>query len=158
MANIPEQLQPGHITELGSFTFTQAEIIRFASEYDPHPFHMDPEAAKNAFFGCLVASGWHQTAIWMKLQRAHAAKIEAEFLARGEEPLEFGPSPGIEKLGWLKPVLADETIHFSNRVLAIREMRSRPGWMILSQECKATNEKGEDVMVFESSVLVKPNA
>ncbi len=52
---------------IGSYTFTTEEIVDFARKYDPQPFHLDSEAAKNSVFGGLCASGWHTTAVFMKL-------------------------------------------------------------------------------------------
>jgi acyl dehydratase len=47
----------GTRAELGSYTFTAEEIIRFARKFDPQPFHIDEEAAKSGPFGGLIASG-----------------------------------------------------------------------------------------------------
>ena len=62
-----EDIEIGTRRELGSYTFTEEEVIRFARKYDPQIFHLDPEAAKQTMFGGLIASGWHTAAIWMKL-------------------------------------------------------------------------------------------
>jgi acyl dehydratase len=43
------------------------QIRAFAEQFDPQPFHLDAEAAKETFFGGLVASGWHTAAITMRL-------------------------------------------------------------------------------------------
>ncbi|MFA5610497.1 MAG: MaoC/PaaZ C-terminal domain-containing protein, partial [Alcaligenes sp.] len=45
----------------------EAQIISFARQFDPQPFHLDAEAAKDTFFQGLAASGWHTAAITMKL-------------------------------------------------------------------------------------------
>ena len=52
-----EDFPVGDTMEMGSHTFTEAEIIAFARQFDPQPFHIDPEAAKNSFFKGLIASG-----------------------------------------------------------------------------------------------------
>ena len=62
-----EDVVVGSRRDLGSYTFTEEEIIRFGRKYDPQSFHIDPEAAKNSMFGGLIASGWHTAAVWMKL-------------------------------------------------------------------------------------------
>ena len=62
-----EDIEIGARTELGPYTFTEEEIIRFAKKYDPQYFHIDAEAAKRGPFGGLTASGWHTTATWMKM-------------------------------------------------------------------------------------------
>ena len=48
-------------------TLTEADIIEFAQQYDPQPFHTDPERAKDSFFGTLVASGWQTACLTMRL-------------------------------------------------------------------------------------------
>src|SRR6202049_2697694 len=62
-----EDLQVGQRFASASHTVDEAQIKRFAAEYDPQPFHLDPEAAKATLFGGLAASGWHTMAITMKL-------------------------------------------------------------------------------------------
>ena len=54
-----EDYVPGLVVDCGSFTLSEAEIIAFARDFDPQPFHVDPGAAKDGPFGGLVASGWH---------------------------------------------------------------------------------------------------
>jgi acyl dehydratase len=56
----------GEKVEIGSYAFTEENIIRFATRYDPQRFHIDKEAAKDTLFGGLCASGWHTTAAWMR--------------------------------------------------------------------------------------------
>ncbi|PWT86390.1 MAG: dehydratase, partial [Proteobacteria bacterium] len=44
---------------------TEADIKRFAAEFDPQPMHLDDDAAKKTMFNGLAASGWHTAAIAM---------------------------------------------------------------------------------------------
>ena len=62
-----EDFTPGETVEIGRHTFTEQEMIEFARQFDPQPFHTDPEAAQQSFFGGLIASGWHTCAIAMRL-------------------------------------------------------------------------------------------
>ena len=62
-----EDFEPGQVYELGSKVVTEDEIVDFARQFDPQPFHLDPEAAKDSVFGGLIASGWHTGAMWMRL-------------------------------------------------------------------------------------------
>ena len=62
-----EDFKAGDRIEMGRHTFTEAEIIDFARQFDPQPFHTDPQAAKQSFFGGLVASGWHTCSVGMRL-------------------------------------------------------------------------------------------
>ncbi|AAL51658.1 MULTISPECIES: MaoC family dehydratase [Brucella] len=140
---------------LGTYTFTAEEIIAFARKYDPQPFHIDEEAAKNSLFGGLCASGWHTTAIFMKLNVASMVQASRETVQRGETPPTFGPSPGFENLKWPKPVFAGDTITYKRVVHAIRPLASRPGWSMLTMTTRAHNQHGEEVLSFDNAAMVK---
>ena len=58
------------------------DIIRFAREYDPQPFHLDDEAAKKTVLGGLAASGWHTAAIAMRLAGAPAVRAASAVRCR----------------------------------------------------------------------------
>ncbi len=94
-----EDLQEGAIIELGSKIITEKEIIDFAQEFDPQPFHIDPEAAKSSFYGGLIASGWHTVSIYMRL-------LVDNFL---NQTVSLG-SPGLDNLRWLKPVRPGDSL------------------------------------------------
>lgn len=147
-----------HIGEeiaIGSYTFTAEEIIRFASQFDPQPFHLDAEAARNSVLGGLCASGWHTASVFMKLNVASIVAASRDAAARGETPPVFGPSPGFENLKWLKPVYAGDTITYRRTVHAVRPLASRPGWSMLSMSASAHNQKGEQVLAFDNAAMVR---
>lgn len=62
-----EDFRRGDTFDLGTRRVLEDEIIDFARQFDPQPFHIDPERAIDSFFGGLVASGWHTTALCMRL-------------------------------------------------------------------------------------------
>ena len=145
----------GETIDLGSHTFGAEEIKAFARKFDPQPFHVDEEAAKASLFGELCASGWHVAATWMKYNLARRENPDdTPWQGPGPRP-QFGPSPGVEKLKWLKPVLAGETIAFTRRAIGHRPLASRPGWRVLTFDCEALDSRGDKVLEFESAVLVK---
>ena len=148
-----EDLLVGETDELGSYTFTADEIIRFASEYDPQRFHVDPEAAKHSLFGSLCASGWHTASIWMKRMIAYREHVREEALARGERPARLGPSPGFTHLKWLKPVYAGDTVTYRSTLTSKRVSASRPGWGIAFHRNVGVNQRGEEVFSFDGSVF-----
>ena len=80
-----EEIEVGHVVELGQHHFTREAIIAFARAYDPQPFHLDEEAARNGPFGILSASGWHTGAAWMKCYVATNQKAEARMRAEGRD-------------------------------------------------------------------------
>ena len=149
--SLDRQLRIGETVMLGRHLVTAEEIKEFAARYDPQPFHLDEEAARNSVFGGLCASGWHTCALWMKYNLQDLAT------AKGDAPRpEFGPSPGFENLKWLKPVHAGETITFTRRAVSHRPLASRPGWRRLSRAGEAFDSSGDKVLSCENSVLVRP--
>ncbi|MBM3352744.1 MAG: MaoC family dehydratase [Betaproteobacteria bacterium] len=133
-----EDFIPGDTMEMGSHTFTEAEIVAFARQFDPQPFHLDPAAAANSFFKGLIASGWHTCAIAMRL-------MVDGYLARSAS---LG-SPGLDNLRWLAPVRAGDTISYRRIVTAARPSASRPGVGLVHSRWEALNQRGDTVMTME---------
>ena len=148
-----EDIEAGRVVDLGSHHFTREAIIAFARQYDPQPFHLDEEAARNGPFGVLSASGWHTAAGWMKCYVATNQAAEAALRAQGHVPAPVGPSPGFTNLRWLKPVTPGDTITYRSTVMARRELNSRPGWGLVFSMNEGFNQKGELVFSFEGKVL-----
>jgi len=155
MTTLDEFFRIGETITLGSHTFGAEEIKTYARKFDPQPFHVDEEAAKGTLFGRLCASGWHTASTWMKYNLGHREDVgEMPWDGPGPRP-QFGPSPGFEKLRWLKPVYVDETVTFTRRAIGHRALTTRPGWRILTMACEAFDSTGDKVLEFESAVLVK---
>ncbi|MBF9197230.1 MaoC family dehydratase [Microvirga terrestris] len=148
-----EDLVIGETEELGSYTFLPDDIIGFAKQYDPQPFHVDAEAAKNSLFGALCASGWHTASVWMKHMVGHRDRIRAYALAHGQRPARLGPSPGFSNLKWIKPVYAGDTIIYRTTVTAKRPSASRPEWGLVFHHNTGTNQNGEEVFAFDGMVF-----
>jgi acyl dehydratase len=94
-----EDLRVGDTESFGSYTVTREEIVEFASQYDPQPFHVDPDAAAESPFGGLVASGWHTSAMTMRLLVDGYLDDAA---TRG--------ALGVDELRWLEPVQPGDTL------------------------------------------------
>ena len=88
-----EDFYVGQRIAFGRYTVTQSEIIGFAKRYDPQVFHIDETHAVTAELGGIMASGWHTTAIFMRLA-VDAYLGDAAVLT----------SPGVDELRWLAPV------------------------------------------------------
>ena len=62
-----QDLRPGERFKTRSITISKQDILEFAADFDPQPYHLNPEAAEGSIFGGLCASGWHVTAVMMRL-------------------------------------------------------------------------------------------
>lgn len=152
-----EEIEVGDVLELGEFEFT-AELIKSYSEiYDPLPFHLDEEAAKNGPFGALAASGWQVSAIWMHCMCRTLEQLAKDRIACNEPVAKMGPSPGFKNMRWLKPVLAGDVISYECEITNKRTTANRPEWGILFIHNRAKNPQGELVMEFDGIVFVERN-
>ncbi|MGH8734270.1 MAG: MaoC family dehydratase, partial [Burkholderiales bacterium] len=111
-----EDFRVGDCSEIGRHTFTEDEILAFGREYDPQPFHVDPEKAKQSAFGGLIASGWQTCAVGMRLM------CEAYI----NQTASLG-SPGVDSIRWLRPVRAGDTLTYRRTVLESRASATRKG-------------------------------
>jgi acyl dehydratase len=134
-----EDLQPGQVVELGEHTVSEEEIVAFARQYDPQPFHVDTEAAKESVFGGLIASGWHTGAMWMRLY--------VDSLLDGAASM---GSPGIEELRWLAPVRPGDTLSGRLTVLEATPSERRPDRGTVRIRGEMINQDGVTVMSMTS--------
>ena len=148
-----DDLAVGRRRDFGTHLFTPEAIVGFASEFDPQPFHVDAEAARQSHFGGLCASGWHTAAIWMRLMMEDRKRADERARVAGERPAALGPSPGFRDLKWLKPVYAGDTIRYGSTLTDKRSSTSRPGWGLVFQHNTGANQHGERVFEFRSAVL-----
>ena len=137
-----EDLEVGRKDEVGVHTFTRDEIVQFASQFDPQPFHLDDAAAAASPFGSLIASGWHTCAVMMGM------------LARGllNGSTSMG-SPGIDDIRWHKPVRVGDTLTMTNTVLGRRLSASKPDRGIVEMQWDGVNQHGETVITVRTKVL-----
>jgi acyl dehydratase len=150
-----EDRQVGELTDLGSHTFGKDEIIAFAREFDPQPFHLDETAAKASLFGGLCASGWHTAAYAVRGNiRSRLAGNEAA-RAKGVRLAAYGPSPGFRSLTWMKPAYVGDTLEYRGRLAQKTDLKSRPDRGILATEIQARNQKGEIVFSVVSQILAE---
>ena len=153
--NAYERIAVGDTHVFGSNTFTAESIRRFAQKYDPQPFHLDEEAAKQSNFGRLCASGWHTASAMMRLLVDYFDRAEARARAAGEPHLVSGPSPGFDDLRWPYPVYAGDTVTYTARIVAKRPSRSRPGWGLLSMTTTGVNQNNRQVFAVTTHVFVE---
>lgn len=139
-----EDIEVGKVEEVGAYIMTRAEIIDFASKYDPQPFHLDDEKAKDSMFGQLVASGWHTAAAMMRMMVDH--------LMKGGGGL---GSPGVDELRWVQTVKPGDVLRLRASVLEKRESKSKPGIGITKNYVEVLNQKDEVVLTMKSTGFVR---
>lgn len=139
-----EDIVPGAARETGSHTFTVEAIIAFARQFDPQPFHTDPEAARQSSFGGLVASGWHTASTVMRLMVDSAIDLDASL-----------GSPGFDDLLWLKPVRPGDTVRARMTCIDKTPSKSRPGIGSARFTTEVFNQRDELVMSFTSIGIMR---
>lgn len=137
-----EDFEPGQELPFGPHTVTRAEIVAFAAEFDPQPFHLDEAAAADTLLGGLAASGWHTCALLMRMM--YDGWI-AESACIG--------SPGVDSLKWVQPVRPGDVLSGRSIVVETRASRSRPdrGFVLFRHE--VDNARDEPVMVTVNPIM-----
>ena len=144
-----EDYAVGATNECGSVSVDQASIVAFAKEFDPQPFHADPEAAAAGPFGGLIASGWHTAALVMRLLVDNYLSAEASL-----------GSPGLDEIRWPYPVRPGDTLRVRATVVESRRSLSKPDRGIIKTMVEAVNQDGRTVMraTAINFLLVRPAA
>ena len=150
-----EDLVVGQKIDLGSHTFGRSEIIDFATKYDPQRFHLSEEGGRDSLFGALCASGWHTSAIWLRLVIDHRRRVADQMVFRAERAAKWGPSPGFEKIRWVKPVFVGDTIRFSSQPSEKRDSKSKPDVGLLYSLNEGHNQNGDLVFQVTSKMFVE---
>jgi acyl dehydratase len=131
-----DDLKLGMRFKSGEKLVTREDIIRFASEFDPQPYHVDEAAAAHTAFKGLAASGWHTAAIAMRL----AVEVRP-----------FGPHPllgiGVDGLRWLAPVRPGDVLRLEGEVVELTPSKTRPQG-VARIKWTAINQRGEPVYTF----------
>lgn len=138
-----DDLAAGQVYRSGETTVSEAEIVRFAGEFDPQPFHLDAEAARATFFGGLAASGWHTAALTMRLLVDSEMRIAGGIVGAG-----------MDEVRWPKPLRPGDTIRLESEVLEVRPSRSRPSQGLAKVRTTTLNQHGEAVQVLVANLLM----
>ena len=119
----------------------QEQIIKFAQEFDPQPFHTDEDVAKDTFFKGIAASGWHTAAITMKLM-VESLPFQTGIIGLGGE------------IAWPRPTRPGETLRAVSKILEIVPSRSKPDRGIVTVECLTLNQNDELCQKFVTKLVV----
>lgn len=137
-----EDLYIGQRFTSGTRLVEQDEIIAFAKQFDPQPFHTDPEAAKETLFQGLVASGWHTAAMTMRLLIDSGLSIEGGMVGAGGE------------LTWPRPTRPGYVLQVETEVVELRPSRSRPDRGLATIRSETKNQAGEVLQILFARLVV----
>jgi len=139
-----EDLALGEVVVLGSVTVTREMIIGFAREFDPLPFHLDEAAAKKSLLGGLASSGWQTAALTLRLLTdAFFSKVAA------------AGGLGVSDLKWKRPVMKNDAITGTARIVELRRSQHHPLWGIVTLEIDIRNQRDQPVMSMRLANLVE---
>ncbi len=138
-----EDFPVGVRRELGSTTLAEDDVIRFAREFDPQPFHVDKAAAEQGFYGGIIASGWHTCSLTMRIM---VDNYLSDAAALG--------SPGIDELRWLKPVRPGDRLTVYSTVREVKNSTSKPDRAVLTTETEVENQAGDVVLTMLGKTMM----
>jgi acyl dehydratase len=133
-----EDFVVGEILPFGHMQVSEADIVRYARAFDPQPFHLSEELARDTNVGRLIASGYHTCCLMMRMA--------ADDLLGGPNAL---GSPGVDEVRFLKPVLQGDELSARCTTLDKRELKSKPGVGLVHLMFEMDNTRGEKVMSWD---------
>jgi len=139
-----EDFTVGAVFELGSRVLGEDEMIAFARDYDPQPFHVDAEAARQTIYGGLIASGFQTLAFGFRL-----------VLDTGVfDGVSMG-SPGFDTLRWLRPVRPGDRLRVAFEVVEARPSASKSDRGMVRIAYRYLNQNDEEVLTFVGMHLIR---
>ena len=139
-----EDFVSGQEFDLGKRTVSEDEIIAFATQFDPQPFHIDKEAAAKSIYGGVIASGWHTCAMIMRVV------VDGMPCANSS----MG-SPGLDGVRWLQPVRAGDTLSLRHLTKEVKASTSKPDRGVVWSKWTATNQRGEAVCTIDGMAMFR---
>lgn len=131
-----EDIADGERLACRPLLMTREEIIEFAKQYDPQPFHINEAAAEKSIFGGLIASALHT------LSACTRVVVDAQ----GDMAIAIGL--GMDEAKMLNPVRPGDTLSVEAWWTELKHSKSKPGFGIAALRCKVTNQKGEPVTTY----------
>ena len=137
-----EDVKAGDRFKSQAYAVSEEQIISFAREFDPQPFHLDRAVARRTMFEDLIASGWHTAAVTMRLF------VQTLNFAEGAIGL------GVDELRWPNAVRPGDILQVETEIVDLRLSRSKPSHGIVRIRNVTTNQRGEIVQTMTASALV----
>lgn len=139
-----EDLAPGQTFGTGRLRMEKERIKNFAAEFDPQPFHLDEEAARESIFGGLAASGWHTAALTMRLLVNSELKPAGGLIGLG-----------FDELRWPRAVRPGDELRVESEILEVRSSKSRPDQGLVKVRMTTLNQNGEAVQISVGNLIVQ---
>ncbi|GAA1712840.1 MaoC family dehydratase [Fodinicola feengrottensis] len=139
-----EDYQAGAKYSYGWITVTEAEVLEFARRFDTQSIHIDPVAAAAGPFGGLIASGWHTTAIMMRLLADHYVSSNASLA-----------SPGVDELRWTAPVRPGDQLALTATVASARRSKSKPDRGLVHTAVELFNQHDQVVLTLTAMNFIR---
>lgn len=140
-----EDFATGQEQTYGRYEVTADEIVWFASQFDPQPFHVDEEKARETRYEGLIASGWHTVCIAMRLAVLEGYLQEIAVIA----------GVGVEGLRWTAPVRPGDVLAVREEILGTTPSASDPAQGLLRLEIEVLNQDDRSVLTMEWIDLVE---
>jgi acyl dehydratase len=141
-----DDLQPGQQFVTRTQNVTEDDILRFAREFDPQPFHLDHDAAAQSAFRGLSGSGWHTAALTMRLLVESGPPLAGGILGVGGE------------ITWSLPMRPGDTLQVHSEVIELTPSRSKPDRGIATLRNETRNQHGHVVQTFVARCIVPRRA
>lgn len=141
-----EDYQSGAVYEFPeTISVSEADIVRFAKEFDPQYFHTDPVAAAKSMYKGLIASGGHSIALAFRLYIHNFLPGKASF-----------GSPGMDEIRWLRPVRPGDTLRIRLTILEAKPSQSKTDRGSVVSFVETINQAGEVVMTYKiTNIMAK---
>jgi acyl dehydratase len=137
----------GQVYRSNRLRVDKEQILAFAAQFDPQPYHLDEEAARKSVFKGLAASGWHTAAMTMRLL------VESEF-----QPADGILGVGLEELSWPRPVRPGDELRVESQVLEVRPSKVRADRGVIRLRTTTLNQNDQPVQIFTGKLLVPRRA
>jgi len=138
-------LETGQSFTTDTLSLTAEDIIDFAKDFDPQPYHLDPVVAEQSIFGGHCASGWHVCALMMRMF--------VDTMQR--EGISSSGSSGVESLRWFKPVFVNDTLSATITISECKLSDEHSGYGVCDCDIDVTNQQGKSVIKLSTNVLIK---
>jgi acyl dehydratase len=131
-----EDITEGEYLQCQQVVITREEIIEFAKKFDPQPYHTDENAAKESFFGGLIASSLHT------LSACTRAVVQAQ------RDVAILSGVGMDEAKMFNPVRPGDLLSINAWWTDLKRSRSKAGVGFAGIRCKVTNQNGEPVIEY----------